>query len=95
MSDGRDEASFQRLDHWLWCARFLKSRGACTRLVATSGVRINRQPTDKPHARLRPGDTLTLAIGERILVLRVLALAPRRGPAPEARTLYEDITESG
>jgi ribosome-associated heat shock protein Hsp15 len=56
-------------------------------------VRINRQPTDKPHARLRPGDTLTLVVHDTVRILRVRALAARRGPAAEARALYDDVTD--
>lgn len=85
----------QRLDAWLWCARLRKTRADCARLVEAGAVRINRQPTDKAHARVRPGDTLTIAQGSgergRVLVWRVLALAARRGPAAEARALYEDL----
>jgi len=88
LSEDRD---WQRLDKWLWCARFLRSRTDCARLVAEGSIRINRQPTDKPHARLRPGDVLTVPLGPEVRVLRVLALAARRGPAPEARSLYEEI----
>ena len=90
MSDVEDR-SWQRLDKWLWCARFLKARADCARLVAEGGVRINRQPTDKPHARLRPGDVVTLPLRRDVRVVRVLALAVRRGPAPEAQGLYEEI----
>ena len=50
MSEAEDR-TWQRLDKWLWCARFLKARSGCARLVAEGMVRINRQPTDKPHAR--------------------------------------------
>ena len=82
---------WQRLDKWLWCARFMKVRSDCARLVAGGLVRINRQPTDKPHARLRPGDVITLPLRGDVRVLRVLALAKRRGPAPEARLLYEEL----
>jgi ribosome-associated heat shock protein Hsp15 len=89
----REDQDWQRLDKWLWCARFLKSRSDCTRLVSAGGLRINRQATDKAHARLRPGDVLTLPLHGRVRVIRVLALAIRRGPAPEARTLYEEIAE--
>ena len=92
MSEDRD---WQRLDKWLWCVRMMKLRADCTRLVATGVVRINRQATDKPHARLRPGDVLTLPLGPRIRVVRVLALATRRGPAVEAATLYEELAEPG
>ena len=85
----------QRLDAWLWCARLRKTRADCARLVEGGGVRINRQPTDKAHARVRPGDVLTIAQGSgergRVVVWRVLALAARRGPPAEARALYEDL----
>lgn len=87
---------WQRLDAWLWCARVARTRSACARLVEEGRFRVNRQPTDKPHTRLRPGDVLTFALGETapVRVWRVLALAARRGPAPEARGLYEDLSGS-
>lgn len=92
--EGRD---WQRLDAWLWCARVAKTRAACSRLVEAGAVRLNRQPAEKAHARLRPGDVLTLALGGpehgRIQVWRVLSLAMRRGPAPEARLLYEELAD--
>ncbi len=93
MAESGSEA--QRLDLWLWCARLRKTRADCARLVESGAVRINRQPTDKAHARVRPGDVLTIAQGHgergRIVVWRVLALAARRGPPAEARALYEDV----
>jgi len=73
----------------------MKARSDCARLVADGMVRINRQPTDKPHARLRPGDVLTLPIRQDVRVLRVLALATRRGPATEAAGLYEELRMEG
>ena len=87
----------QRLDAWLWCARLRRTRADCAGLVESGAVRINRQPTDKAHARVRIGDVLTIAQGRgergRIAVWRVLALAERRGPASEARSLYEDLSD--
>jgi ribosome-associated heat shock protein Hsp15 len=83
--------SHQRLDTYLWCARFASQRTACAALAASGMVRINRQPTDKPHARVRVGDVLTVPTGESVRVVRVLALAERRGPASVARTLYEEL----
>ena len=96
MTDGAagEDRAWQRLDKWLWCARFMKARSDCARLVAGGLVRINRQVTDKPHARLRPGDILTLPLRQDVRVVRVLALATRRGPAPEAQMLYQEIAES-
>ncbi|WP_198378108.1 RNA-binding S4 domain-containing protein [Neoroseomonas rubea] len=91
MAEAGQEA--QRLDAWLWCARLRKTRADCARMIEAGAVRINRQPTEKPHARVRPGDVLTIALGSgeagRIAVWRVLALAARRGPPSEARALYE------
>lgn len=93
MSEVEDQG-WQRLDKWLWCARVMKHRGDCARLVEAGAVRINRQPTDKAHARLRVGDVLTLALRGEVRVLRIGALAARRGPPAEARGLYEEIIEA-
>ena len=88
-----EDRDWQRLDKWLWCARIMKARSDCARLVADGLLRINRQATDKPHARLRAGDVLTVPVRGRVLVLEVVALAARRGPASEARLLYRQIRE--
>ena len=86
--------AFQRLDMWLWCARVAKARSDCVRLVEEGALRLNRQPTVKPHAKLRVGDVLTMALRGEVRVWRVAALATRRGPAPEARGLYEEVPEN-
>jgi ribosome-associated heat shock protein Hsp15 len=91
MTADDEDKSWQRLDKFLFFARFCKSRSLAAELIAKGLVRINRQPTEKPHAKLRPGDVLTLALAHRVVVAKVLSLAPRRGPAPEARQLYEEI----
>jgi ribosome-associated heat shock protein Hsp15 len=62
-------------------------------MVETGMVRINRQPTDKPHAKVRVGDVLTLPLRGGLRVVRVVALAERRGSAVVARGLYEDLDE--
>jgi ribosome-associated heat shock protein Hsp15 len=72
----------------------MRARSDCAALVALGSVRINRQPTDKPHARLRVGDVLTVPVHAKVRVVRVLALAARRGPATEARLLYEDLSDA-
>ncbi len=93
MTGGTSEQPWRRLDFWLWCARFARTRADCARLASEGLVRINRQPTEKAHARLRVGDVLTLGVHGGVRVIRVLALADRRGPATEARQLYEEIAE--
>lgn len=72
----------------------MRQRSDCAALVARGSIRINRQPTDKPHARLRIGDVLTVPVHRSVRVVRVVSLAARRGPATEARMLYEEISEA-
>ena len=86
------EAGFQRLDKWLWFARLAKSFTLAARLVEEGQVRVNRVKVEKPAVTIKPGDVLTLSLGAQIRVLRVLNPGTRRGPAAEARTLYEDVT---
>ncbi|WP_407933364.1 RNA-binding S4 domain-containing protein [Futiania mangrovi] len=85
-------ADAQRIDRWLWCARFYKSRTLAGKAVASGPFRLNGTPVSKPSAMVKPGDTLTFTHGERVRVVRVLAPGLRRSPAPEARTLYEDLS---
>jgi len=81
----------QRLDKWLWHARFLKSRSQATALCRRQRVRVNRAVIDRAHHPLRVGDVLTFPQGDRIRVIRVLGLAARRGSARAAAVLYEDL----
>jgi ribosome-associated heat shock protein Hsp15 len=61
-------------------------------LIAEGAVRLNRSRVEKPAHGVRPGDVLTLVLPGGPRVVRVLAEALRRGPAPEARLLYEEIS---
>lgn len=83
-----------RLDKWLWHARFAKSRKDAVSLIGRRRVRINSEVIMKPHRQVRVGDVLTLALARDVLVLKVQGIADRRGPASEARTLYEIIEAS-
>jgi ribosome-associated heat shock protein Hsp15 len=80
-----------RLDKWLWHARFCKSRTLAAKLAGAGKVRIAGAPVFKAHHAVKPGDVLTFPLGPHIRTVRVLALGERRGPAPEARGLYEDL----
>ncbi|WP_333830230.1 RNA-binding S4 domain-containing protein [Pararhodobacter sp.] len=81
-----------RLDKWLWHARFFKSRSLAAQAVGSGRMRVNSQPAAKPAVLLRPGDVLTFVQGERVRVVRIVAPGTRRGPAPEAQALYEDLS---
>jgi ribosome-associated heat shock protein Hsp15 len=81
----------QRLDKWLWCARFFKSRSLASKLLGAGRLRLSGKVVNKAHQLVRPGDVLTFPQGPFIRVVKVLYLAERRGPAPEAQLLYEDL----
>jgi ribosome-associated heat shock protein Hsp15 len=87
MPDGR-----QRIDKFLWFARFARTRTLAQKLVAAGHVRINKRKIDNAAASVGIGDVLTIAIGNGVRVIRIAALAERRAGAPEARLLYEDLT---
>jgi ribosome-associated heat shock protein Hsp15 len=70
----------------------MRARTDCAGLVGRGSIRINRQPTGKPHAKLRIGDVVTIPLHGSVRVLRVASLAARRGSANEARLLYVDLS---
>jgi ribosome-associated heat shock protein Hsp15 len=84
-----------RLDRWLWHARFYKSRTLAAGACSSGRIRVNGVPNTKSHRQLKPGDVLTFPHGPHIRVVRVLALGSRRGPASEARLLYQDLAPLG
>jgi ribosome-associated heat shock protein Hsp15 len=84
-----------RIDKWLWHARFYKSRTLAAAACSSGRIRINGVPIAKSHRQLKPGDVLTFPHGSHIRIIRVLALGSRRGPAAEARLLYQELSLSG
>jgi ribosome-associated heat shock protein Hsp15 len=81
----------QRLDKWLWFARFARSRPAAVRLVEDGHVRIEGRRCDNPAQGIKLGAVLTLALPHTTLVVRVLAFAERRGSFTVAQQLYERL----
>lgn len=96
--EGRDDApeseagGVQRLDKWLWFARVTKSRTLAATAVGEGKIKVNRATVTKASHGIRVGDVVTSRISRSIRVLRVAALGERRGPAPEAQRLYEDLS---
>lgn len=92
---GSDRSGRQRLDKWLFHARFAKSRALGAAWAEAGRIRINGRKTDKPDAAIRIGDVLTLALPGGVRVLRVLQLGERRGPPAEARLMHEPALADG
>lgn len=81
-----------RIDKWLWHARFFKTRSLASRVVAAGKLRIDGTLISKPARTVGPGNVLTFAKDDRIRVIQIDAIGTRRGPAPEAQSLYTDLT---
>lgn len=85
------EGTKMRVDKWLWHARFFKTRGLATKLVTAGHVRVNGDKIAKASHGITSGDVLTFPQAKQVRVIRIQALSTRRGPAPEAQALYEDL----
>lgn len=92
MSDGSSSPApaARRLDQWLWFARLVKSRSLAARLCAAGAVTVNGIAVKKPNQAVRIGDAVGVPQGTFRRGLRVRELGVRRGPAREARQLYDE-----
>jgi ribosome-associated heat shock protein Hsp15 len=82
----------QRLDKWLFFSRAVKSRTLAQKLIESGAIRINSERTIHTDHQVGVGDVLTMTVHTRLLVWKILEPGTRRGPAPEAATLYEDLS---
>ena len=82
----------RRIDKWLWFVRLARTRTLAQKLALSGRVRVNREKNTSASRTIRVGDVLTVALESGVRVLRVVDLGERRGPASEARLLYEDLT---
>lgn len=80
-----------RIDKFLWFARLAKSRTAAQTMAEHGIMRVNGRRIDRAHSATRVGDLVTLVQGDRIRVVRILALPTRRGPPAEAQVCYEEV----
>jgi len=84
-------APTQRIDLFLWYARLAGSRSAAQALAGRAVVRLNGRRVERAHAPVRPGDIITMPRGTDVLIIRIVQLPTRRGPAAEARLAYDLI----
>ena len=82
-----------RIDKWLWAARFFKTRSLAQQAVDASRVKV-RGDKVKPAYDLKIGDAVSVRAGDYEWHLVVKGLSERRGPAVQARLLYEETAES-
>lgn len=92
-AQGATRAGEQRLDRWLWAARFFKTRSLARKAVSAGRVTVNGDDA-KPAKTVMVGDRLEIVTPAARFAVQVLALNEQRRPAPEARQLYEESAES-
>ncbi len=93
MRDEDSPAERHRVDKWLWCARFFKTRSLAAQAVSGGMVHINGERVKPAHV-VRVGDRISLMINGVVGEFEVLGLPARRGPAPEAQTAYAETPDS-
>jgi ribosome-associated heat shock protein Hsp15 len=84
-----------RIDKFLWFARITKTRALAQQLAEAGHIRIDGRRIDRAHATVKPGETITLMIHDRLRILRIEVLPTRRGPLVEARACYNDLAVDG
>ena len=82
-----------RLDKWLWAARFFKTRSLAQQAIEAGRVKLNDERVKVSHP-LKVEDGVSVRVGELEWQIRVKGLSDKRGPAPEARKLYDETPES-
>ncbi|MGB4117380.1 MAG: RNA-binding S4 domain-containing protein [Polaromonas sp.] len=82
-----------RIDKWLWAARFYKTRSLATEEIDKGRVRINDAEV-KPAKEVKVGDTVALRQGPLTRTLVVRGISDKRGGAPQAQLLYEELEAS-
>jgi ribosome-associated heat shock protein Hsp15 len=93
VSAGAGEPAGLRIDRWLWCARFFKTRSLAADAVKGGHVRVNGQRA-KPAREVRVGDTLVIGRDDAEYEVAVTDIPARRGPAAEARLCYVESDAS-
>jgi len=86
-------AARHRIDRWLWCARFYRSRALAAAAVGGGKVHVNGERA-KPARNVLIGDRLDIILGTEMWTVVVRALPSRRGPASEAQACYEESADS-
>lgn len=81
----------QRLDKWLWHARFVKTRSSAQALVSAGRVRVNGARQSAPGHGVKAGDVLTITLDGGVRLIRITTFAARRGDAAQARQLYAEL----
>ena len=88
-----EAVNVQRIDKWLWAARFFKTRTLAQAAVESGKVMLNGERV-KPSKEVKLSDRLGVRVGDTVREVTIEGLAGKRGSAPEAARLYAESEES-
>ena len=83
------DAVAQRIDKWLWAARFFKTRSLAIDAVNGGKVQVDGQRC-KPSRAVRLGSRVRIQKGPLTWEIEVVALSTQRRPAVDAALLYRE-----
>ena len=83
-----------RIDKFLFFTRLIKSRTQAQALLDEGRTRIDGRRVERPSDAVKAGSVIALPLRGQVRIIRVVGLPERRGPAPEARTFYEEVAET-
>ena len=92
MNEHSSSPETQRIDKWLWHARFFKTRSLSQKQITTGKIRVDREKISNPSRKITIGNVLTITREREIKIIEIIAIADKRGPYSEARLLYNDLS---
>ncbi len=92
MTENTSSNQSQRIDKWLWHARFFKTRSLAQKQVITGKIRVDREKISSPSRKVLIGNVLTITRERDIKIIEILDFADKRGPYSQAQLLYNDLS---
>ena len=87
------EPEQQRIDKWIWHARFTRTRTLAQKLIIAGNVRVNKIKIKRPSFQIKPSDVLTIAKNHQVSVIEIQTISLRRGSPDDAQKMYTKLTE--
>ena len=87
------EIESMRLDKWLWCARFFKTRALAATAIKGNKIKLN-DCAIKAAKMIRVGDKLHIRKQPYQYSITIKKLSPNRLSASQAALLYQETEES-
>ena len=91
--DNKKMASGMRLDKWLWCARFFRTRTQAADAVRNGRVLVNEERS-KPAKLIDAGSRIRISKGPCRFDIKITSLADNRKSAADAVSLFTESRES-